>query len=314
MAELHPTPVLATHGQVRSAPAGTVVVGYDATPEAAAALVWAADWADRQGCRLMVACAVDPLLPAVPDLRHGPDVGALRHAVGRVAGRGAELARRAHEDLDVRSVGAVGRPSAELVAMSESAELVVVGRRTRREHPTASLGSVSFALSAHARCPVVVVQGERRLGQGGPVVVGVDTSRASLRAVEFAARAAETAGVGLVIVSAWSGHEVEPWLAELWDESTPGADLAGEEYDRAAASVAAAEDHVARNHPGVPTSARTPQGSPPDVLLAEARDAGLLVVGARGGGGFVGLMLGSVSRGVLRQAELPVAVVRSGAI
>lgn len=314
MAELHPTPVLAAPGQVRSGPAGAVVIGYDETPEAAAALGWAADWADRQGCRLMVACAVDPLLPAGPDRGHGPGVGALRQVVGRVAGRGADLARRSHEDLDVRSIGAVGRPSAELVALSESADLVVVGRRTRAEHPSASLGSVSFALSAHSRCPVVVVQGDRRLAEGRPVVVGVDSSRAALRAVEFAARAAATAGVGLVVASAWSGHQVEPWLAELWGESTPGADPAGEEYDRAVASVAAAVDLVARNHPEVPTSSCTPQGSPPDVLLEEARDAGLLVVGARGGGGFVGLMLGSVSRGVLRQAELPVAVVRSGAM
>ena len=211
MAELHPDPVLATRSQVRSSPAGTVVVGYDETPEAMAALGWAADWADRQGCRLMVACAVDPLLPMRSDAGRGPDVGALRRVVGRVADRGANLARHDYADLDVRSIGTVGRPSAELVALSESAELVVVGRRTRAEHPSASLGSVSFALSAHARCPVVVVQGERRLGlgEGRPVVVGVDTSRASLRAVEFAARAAAAAGVELVVVSAWSGHEVE---------------------------------------------------------------------------------------------------------
>ena len=281
-----------------------------------AALGWAADWADRQGCRLMVACAVDPLLPMGSDAGRGPDVGALRRAVGRVAGRGADLAREEHDDLDVRSIGTVGRPSAELVALSESAALVVVGRRSLAEHPSASLGSVSFALSAHARCPVVVVQGERTpgLGAGRPVVVGVDTSRASMRAVEFAARAAAAAGGGLVVVAAWSGRGIEPWLAELWDESRTGADLADEEYDRAVASAAAAVDLVARNHPEVPTSSRTPQGSPPEALLAEARDAGLLVVGARGNGGFAGLMLGSVSRGVLREADLPVAVVRSGAI
>lgn len=316
MAELHPDTALAPRAHVGTRPEGTVVVGYDETPEAAAALEWAADWADVQGCRLMVACAVDPLLPTDARRGQGPDVSALRRAVSRVADRGAALARRGHDELEVRSVGAIGRPSAELVALSETADLVVVGRRSRAERPDASLGSVSFALSAHARCPVVVVQGERRLGlgQGSPVVVGVDTSRASLRAVEFAARAAAAAGVGLVVVSAWSGREVEPWLAELWGPSAPGAGPAGEEYDRAVSNVSAALAVVARDHPEVPTSTRTPQGSPPEVLLAEATDAGLLVVGARGGGGFVGLMLGSVSRSVLRRAELPVAVVRSRGI
>lgn len=316
MAELHPDPGVLTRDHHLGAPAGTVVVGYDDTPEARAALEWAADWAIREGCRLMVACAVDPVLPAGPRSAPGPDVAALRHAVVRVAGRGADLVRDAHDQLDVRSIGAVGHPSAELVALSDSADLVVVGHRARRDHPAASLGSVSFALSAHARCPVVVVQGDRRagLGEGRPVVVGVDSSRPSQRAVAFAAEAAAAAHVELIIASAWSGHEVEPWLAELWGAATSGVDRAADEYERAVSCVTAAEDLVHQTHPDVRTSTRTPQGSPPEELLAEARDAGLLVVGARGAGGFAGLMLGSVSRGVLRQADLPVAVVRSGAL
>lgn len=316
MAELLPNPTVVPQGEVRGAPAGTVVVGYDETPEARAALDWAADWASRHGCRLMVSCAVDPVLPAGPAPGPGPDVAALRHAVGRVAERGADLVRRGHAGVEVRSIGAVGHPSAELVALSDTADLVVVGRRTRLDHPAASLGSVSFALSAHARCPVVVVQGDRRsgLGAGLPVVVGVDTSRPSQRAVAFAAEAAASADVELVIVSAWSGHEVEPWLAELWGKTTPGVDRAAEEYDRAVAGVESARAQVAQTHPDLRTSTRVPQGSPHEVLLAEARDAGLLVVGARGSGGFVGLTLGSVSRGVLREADLPVAVVRTGAL
>lgn len=316
MAELLPDPGAVTPPEPRTAPGRTVVVGYDDTPEARRALDWAAAWATRQGCRVMVACAVDLVAPAVPPPGPRPDVVALRRAVGRVAARGADRVRRGHEELEVRSIGAVGHPSAELVALSDAADLVVVGRRLRADHPAASLGSVSFALSAHARCPVVVVQGHRRfgLGEGGPVVVGVDASRASLRAVAFAADAAAAAHVELLIVSAWSGREVEPWLAELWGETTPGADRAAEEYDRAVSSVADAVRLVAETRPEVRTSTSTPQGSPDDVLLAEARTAGLLVVGARGGGGFAGLALGSVTRGVLRQADLPVAVVRTGAL
>lgn len=249
--------------------------------------------------------------PVAPH-RRTPGPGSRRQcaAPGRLAGRGPGRGAgptRSRRGSRCAAWGRSGDRPPRLVALSETADLVVVGRRSRAERPDASLGSVSFALSAHARCPVVVVQGERRLGlgQGSPVVVGVDTSRASLRAVEFAARAAAAAGVGLVVVSAWSGREVEPWLAEAWGPSAPGAGPAGEEYDRAVSNVSAALAVVARDHPEVPTSTRTPQGSPPEVLLAEATDAGLLVVGARGGGGFVGLMLGSVSRSVLRRAEPP---------
>ncbi len=316
MPELLPDPGVTRQDELRTgAPAETVVVGYDGTREAAAALDWAAAWAARQGSRLLVASAVDPVLPAGPSTGPGPDVATVRQAVGRVAARGADLVRRQHEDIEVRSVGAVGHPSAELVALSDSADLVVVGRRSRAKNPDASVGSVSFALSAHARCPVVVVQGERRfgLGEGRPVVVGVDTSQPSLRALAFAANAAASARVGLVIVSAWSG-EVEPWLAELWGGPTPGVDRAAEESARAQSSVAAAATAVRQNHPDLHTTTRTPRGALHEVLLDEACDAGLLVVGARGGGGFAGLALGSVTRGVLRQADLPVAVVRSGGL
>lgn len=316
MPELLPDPGVTRQDELRTgAPAETVVVGYDGTREAAAALDWAAAWAARQGSRLLVASAVDPVLPAGPSTGPGPDVATVRQAVGRVAARGADLVRRQHEDIEVRSVGAVGHPSAELVALSDSADLVVVGRRSRANNPDASVGSVSFALSAHARCPVVVVQGERRfgLGEGRPVVVGVDTSQPSLRALAFAANAAASARVGLVIVSAWSG-EVEPWLAELWGGPTPGVDRAAEESARAQSSVAAAATAVRQNHPDLHTTTHTPRGALHEVLLDEACDAGLLVVGARGGGGFAGLALGSVTRGVLRQADLPVAVVRSGGL
>ena len=314
MAELHTDPgVLPPHGEPGTT-TGIVVVGYDASPEAGLALGWAADWAELHRSRLMVACAVDPVLSAGPRPVTGPDVVTLRRAVDRVATQGVDLVRPEHPRLDIRSIGAVGHPSAELVALSGEADLVVVGRRTRLENPAASVGSVSFALSAHSRCPVVVVQGHRRLGQGRPVVVGVDASRPSTRAVAFAAEAAEAAGADLVLVSAWSGRDVAPWLDELWGGLGHGPDRVEAELERATWAVEEAERFVRQSHPGIRTTRRTPSGHETDALLAESQEAGLLVVGARGGGGFAGLLLGSVSRGVLRRADLPVAVVRCGAL
>ncbi|GGB65401.1 universal stress protein [Knoellia flava] len=314
MADLRTDPGVLPPRDVPGATTGTVVVGYDATPEAGLALDWAADWAELHRSRLMVACAVDPVLSAGPGSASGPDVPTLRRAVDRVASQGVEHVRPAHPGLDVRSIGAVGHPSAELVALSGEADLVVVGRRTRLENPAASVGSVSFALSAHARCPVVVVQGQRRLGQGRPVVVGVDASRPSMRAVAFAAAAATAARTDLVLVSAWSGRDVVPWLDELWGGLGHGPDRVEAELERATWAVDEAERFVRQSHPGIRTTRRTPRAHETDALLAESQEAGLLVVGARGGGGFAGLLLGSVSRGVLRRADLPVAVVRSGAL
>jgi nucleotide-binding universal stress UspA family protein len=201
--------------------------------------------------------------------------------------------------------------------MSQSADLVVVGRRSEEARADTSLGSVSFALGMHARCPVTVVQGAERgeIGPARPVVVGVDSSRPSMRALQFAAEAASAAAAPLVVVSAWSGPRQEPWMADLWPDSSTAAErLSDGASGRAAASVREAVALVEEWHPEVRVVTRAPQGLAQEVLLDEAADAGLLVVGSRGQGGFAGLELGSVSRSLLRNADLPVAVVREGGI
>jgi nucleotide-binding universal stress UspA family protein len=293
-----------------------VVVGYDESPEATTALNWAAAQADDRGLQLRVVYAANPPVP-LPWTSPAslPTTSVLQHRAAKVARRGAELVRQQHPHLDVRSVGAVGSPAAELVMHSETAAFVVVGRRAR-SGPVTSLGSVSFALSAHARCPAVVVQGavHREVGPEHPVVVGVDASRSSLRALEFGAEAAVAADADLVIVSAWSSPEREPWMGELWAEPSRAADLLAAEYENSVSCVRTAVSRAHELHPQVTTVACTPEGRPAEALLEESRRAGLLVVGSRGHGGFAGLTLGSVSRAILRQADIPVAVVRDGAI
>lgn len=63
------------------------------------------------------------------------------------------------------------------------------------------------------------------------------------------------------------------------------------------------------SQPGVAVDSRLVEGRPAKVLAAASRGAGLLVVGARGRGGFNGLRLGSVSHGAIHGATCPVVVV-----
>jgi nucleotide-binding universal stress UspA family protein len=60
----------------------------------------------------------------------------------------------------------------------------------------------------------------------------------------------------------------------------------------------------------VPIETRLLEGSAADGLVAESRDADLVVVGTRGRGGFSSLLLGSVSAEVAHHARCPVVLVR----
>jgi nucleotide-binding universal stress UspA family protein len=140
------------------------------------------------------------------------------------------------------------------------------------------------------------------------IVVGVDGSDCARKALARAASEAGLRGARLRIVCAW---EVPPavyagGLAPAIDQETiDGFRENAETVVREA--VADAE----RAEPGVPCQGETVEGQPAEVLVREAEDASLIVVGNRGRGGFTSLLLGSVSQQVVHHAACPVLVVRA---
>jgi nucleotide-binding universal stress UspA family protein len=207
----------------------------------------------------------------------------------------------------VRSVGVVGGAAAELIASSADAALLVVGRRRRGHVLAPALGSVSFAVSMHARCPVVVCPAGTPVQPRGarrPVLVGVDGSSGSMAALDLGAAVAVATGSSVEVVAAWQDDPRAPW----GQGSTPSLAqrVAHERVERA-------EHHLLERHPAIEVTGSAVEGDAVDVLVAVSPGVGLLVVGSRGEGGFAGMMLGSVSHGVLRAAASPVAVVRRGA-
>jgi nucleotide-binding universal stress UspA family protein len=135
------------------------------------------------------------------------------------------------------------------------------------------------------------------------IVVGVDGSESAGHALTWAAREAELHGWPLRALLAWDYlDQHHPSLTKMFDP-----DYA----DRSAA--AALDSYVERAFAPAPPPAierRTVCDLPARALIEAAADASLLVVGARGLGGFRELLLGSVSQHCAHHATCPVAIVR----
>ncbi len=136
------------------------------------------------------------------------------------------------------------------------------------------------------------------------IVVGVDGSESSLRALDWATG---RAGPGDVVeaVAVW-----RPMIAFGSDLSPSAPDASGlEEMTRGGLETAVAVHR--QRHPDRSVSIETTvlQGHPGRTLSHHAAGADLLVVGRRGSGGFAGMRLGSVSTSVTHHAECPTAVI-----
>ncbi|MEV6881412.1 MULTISPECIES: universal stress protein [unclassified Streptomyces] len=140
----------------------------------------------------------------------------------------------------------------------------------------------------------------------GTVVVGVDGSDSSKRAVRWAVRQAEATGGAVEAVTAWEVPQFHGALG--WLPPSSGDEAALEA--RARQELIRTVEEAVGPQPPVEVRAEARYGTPAGVLLKAAQGASLLVVGSRGRGGFAGLLLGSVAQHCVQHAPCPVLVVR----
>jgi nucleotide-binding universal stress UspA family protein len=274
-----------------------IVVGVSESTAGAAALDWALEQAACRQVPLVALRAWDipaygPYYSVGSALRStSPDFELTELQIARDALAQAVQRVPAAAQVDARAIATRGRPPEVLVAAAEQAELLVLGTRgvgalSRVVH----LGSVTSSVLHHAHGPVAVVPDPAPQAPGSPprVVVGVDGSKASLRALAWAVAHARVAGATLVPLSVGDADE-ERELASL----RAAAEAAGSGEDR----PVAVEPTVRR-------------GNVSQELLAAAAEADLLVIGSRGRGGVASLLLGSTSSQVAGHSTRPVVVVR----
>ena len=135
----------------------------------------------------------------------------------------------------------------------------------------------------------------------GTLIVGVDGSPDATRALDWAIDEARRRNMRVLLV-----HGVEVGAAAA---SPYGTGMVLEQLEEAGRMVLAeAEQRVTAA--GLEADTRMAVGSGAHALIEASRDAQLMVVGSRGHGGFVGMLLGSVSAACTHHAHCPVVVVR----
>ena len=282
-----------------------MIVGVDGTPGSNHALDWALNRVDRFGPLRPLAAWQYPYWAVAGPLASEPPIAeparfetaARAHAQSAVA----SLPESARQKLRVCE----GPAGAVLVEAGDDADMIVVGTRGRDIVSERILGSVSSYVAAHTTVPAAVVPTTATTSDElGRIVVGIDGSANSIEALAWAIKTApKTAIIDAIYV--WSNlvrMSPEPYVIPIEDsESEAQATL-----DRAVALAIerAGSEPSIEAHLSYGDDAR-------NVLRAEAQASDLLVLGTRGRGGVLGLLLGSVTTSLIHRADIATIVVPS---
>jgi len=290
-----------------------VVVGVDGS-DASWPAVLAGAWEARQRRTQLLLLhgyfAGVPYSPVGLAPYYPPGYDALSDAKAMLAAT-VQKVREGNPDLTVHTKLTMGGGAATLIEESRKASLVVVGARGYGGFTGLSIGSVGAQVAAHAYSPVIVVRppaDEDPTTAGlhpGAIVVGVDGSPRTAATLAFAFEEAAAREVPLVALHAW-------WMLPQNNlgPARPGAYDHKEAHGEAQRMLAEAVAGWSSQYPDVKLEERpvnTMNSS--SALIQASADAGLVVVGCRGRGGFTGLLLGSVGRDLVGHAHAPVAIV-----
>ncbi len=299
-----------------------VVVGVDGSRPSIGALTWAAARTSLLGPVTPVAVSnvphpfravrlggvpADDLYRRTAEAQLAEVVAELRSCDGDGDDPERNLPGSVVDELACRARVVDGQPGPALCAAAEHAALLVVGTRGRRGATAGLLGSVSSFCARHATVPLAVVPADRPPSAGlGLIVVGIDGSNSSARALHWAIEHAEP-GARIEAIGA----------APMW----------GTAADDPAVLLEAIERHVRAVVASVLTAGADWRDHRPTleiVIRIDERDArvalrdragpapDLVVVGARGLSELPFLVLGSVSSALIHHPRVPTVVVPDG--
>ncbi len=281
-----------------------ILVGVDGSDASFKATWWAANYAKHAGLTLQIVCAYS--LPSYAAVSFDATYTAMGDDA--VAHSDAEeILSKAKAIADQQGVSAetlivTGDPSSVFVELSRNYNLIVIGNRGKGGLAERLLGTTSSSLPAYAYCPIVVVPYTDDDGTVmhlsntiTRVAVGSDESKWGLKALEIAAAFAHAWGAKLTVISA---------VPALRNGRTEEGVLDSYEDD-----LNTRLEPIVKQYPELVIDKSVVPGSAVDALTAASKENDVVVVGSRGRGGFTGLLLGSISQGLLQHSVSPVYVV-----
>lgn len=284
---------------------GQIVVGYNGSPAAQRALVWAAAISSALEDTLKIVHAVElDLVPSRRGYALRPLSPPLEMVAETLVGGPSTWPGRPLARSRVRAVHAFGGPAAGLVDASMSAELVVLGTRGRGRARSALIGSVSYAVVAHAYCPVVVLHDVGRPARGAHDDLRIPgTDREVVCALRHGDGEAHAARAGRIVSAA--ARIADACAAPLRLVTVGGggvSDVAAQRLPYAVASLAS-------RHPGLVVTVDRLDGDPVSTLAETSSRSGLLVVGAPHRSGVTAVLAGDPSYRLIHDATCPVMLV-----
>ena len=270
-----------------------IVVGVSQSPASSYAVLWAAQEA-RIRRNVLLVTHIDPPTAYAPDLH---DAATACH---RLLANSATIASDAQPSVAVGTLLLSGAISDELIRLSRSAALIVVG--IDRDVPRSAhgaIGSIEDRVVVQAHCPVVTVsagpqevESERRY-----VAVGWSPGASGARALAAAAAEAEVRGVPLTVVP---GPSPSPA-----DDAQRSLESGGPPDDHLHQALSA----LAQQHPGVTTAIDWPASNWVQTLIHHSTRASLLVISSHHSDDRWSIRVGLTAGAVLRQATGPIMLI-----
>ena len=274
-----------------------IVVGVSRSAASSYAVLWAAHEA-RIRRNVLLVTHIDPPAAYPSDLHH------MATSCHRQLANSATIASEAQPSVAVGTLILSGAISDELIRLSRSAALIVVGidhALARTAH--GAIGSIEDRVVVHAHCPVVMVSAAPQQVEKGRryIAVGWSPDALGARALAAAAAEADLRSVPLTVVLAPSPNTASDV------RRSPESERPSEN------GLEPALTSLAQVHPGMVTTIDWTASNWVQTLVRHSADSGLLVIGSRHSDDRWSVSVGLTAGAVLRHATGPVMLIGGAA-